>query len=82
MSALINRGALKDENEDYQGAIADYKTVLKLDKLEPEEKQQAYFNLGNTYLNLKDKKKACENWNKALDNGAEYAKERISEYCK
>ncbi len=68
VSALINRGGLKDENGDYQGAIADYETVLKLDKLEAEEKQQVYFNLGNTYFNLKDKKKACENWNKALEN--------------
>ena len=82
VSALINRGGLKDENGDYQGAITDYETVLKLDKLESEEKQQAYFNLGNTYFNLKDKKKACENWNKALENGAEYAKERINEHCK
>ena len=82
VSALINRGGLKDENGDYQGAIADYETVLKLDKLKAEEKQQAYFNLGNTYFNLKDKKKACENWNKALENGAEYAKERINEHCK
>jgi len=82
VSALINRGGLKDENGDYQGAITDYETVLKLDKLEQEEKQQAYFNLGNTYFNLKDKKRACENWNKALKNGAEYAKERINEYCK
>ena len=81
-SALINRGSLKDENEDYQGAIVDYETVLKLAKLEAEEKQQAYFNLGNTYFNLKDKKKACENWKKALENGAEYVKERINEHCK
>ena len=82
VSALINRGGLKDENGDYQGAIADYETVLKLDKLESEEKQQAYYNLGNTYYNLQDKKRACEYWNKALVNGAEYAKERINEYCK
>ena len=82
VSALINRGGLKDENGDYQGAIADYETVLKLDKLEAEEIQQAYFNLGNTYFNLKDKKRACVNWNKALENGAEYAKERINEQCK
>jgi len=82
VSALINRGGLKDENGDYQGAIADYETVLKLDKLEAEEKQQAYFNLGNTYFNLKNKKTACENWNKALKNGAVYAKERINEHCK
>lgn len=82
VDALINRGGLKDENGDYQGAIADYETVLKLDELEPKEKQQAYFNLGNTFFNLKDKMKACENWNIALENGAEYAKERILEHCK
>jgi tetratricopeptide (TPR) repeat protein len=79
--ALINRGGLKDENGDYQGAIADYETVLKLDGAEPEERQQAYFNLGNTYLNLKDKATACKNWNKALEHGAEYARKRISEHC-
>ncbi|WON94286.1 tetratricopeptide repeat protein [Sphingobacterium sp. UGAL515B_05] len=82
VSALINRGGLKDQNGDYQGAIADYETILKLDKLGQEAKQQAYFNLGNTYFNLRDKRRACENWNRALDNGAEYAKERINEYCK
>lgn len=81
VSALINRGGLKDNNGDYKGAIADYETVLKLDKLEAEGKQQAYFNLGNTYFNLKDKKAACENWNSALENGAEYAKERINKHC-
>lgn len=82
VSALINRGGLKDGNRDYQGAIADYETVLKLNPLEAEQKQQAYFNLGNTYFNLKDKKTACENWNKALENGAEYAKKRLNEHCK
>jgi tetratricopeptide (TPR) repeat protein len=73
---------VKDENGDYQGAIADYETVLKIDKLESEEKQQAYFNLGNTYFNLNDKKAACKNWKKAIENGAEYAQERINENCK
>lgn len=82
ISALLNRGGLKDENEDYQGAIEDYETILKIDNLEPEDKQSVYFNLGNTYYNLNDKNKACENWNKALKNGAEYAKERINEHCK
>ncbi len=81
VNALINRGGLKDENGDYQGAIADYETVLKLDTPDPEEKQQAYFNLGNTYLNLKDRTTACENWSKALEHGAEYARKRIIEHC-
>jgi len=81
-SALVNRGGLKDENGDYLGAIADYERVLQLEKAEIEDKQQAYFNLGNTKLNLKDKKGACENWKKALAIGADYAKERIEEHCK
>lgn len=81
ISALINRGRLRRKWR-LSRCNPDYETVLKLDKLEDEEKQQAYFNLGNTYFNLKDKKKACENWNKALQNGTEYAKERINEHCK
>lgn len=81
-SALINRGGLKDENGDYQGAIDDYQKVLQLDDSEIENKQQAYFNLGNTKFNLKDKIGACESWKKALESGAEYAKERMDEYCK
>ncbi|MDR2223217.1 MAG: hypothetical protein LBE34_10815 [Flavobacteriaceae bacterium] len=80
--ALINRGGLKYENGDYEGAIADYETVLRLERVGDRQQQQAYFNIGNTYLNLKDKNKACENWYKALNNGAEYANERIKEYCK
>ncbi|MEI6412585.1 MAG: tetratricopeptide repeat protein, partial [Bacteroidota bacterium] len=82
VSARMNRGALKDDNRDYQGAISDYEQVLKINNLEDKEKQQAYFNLGNTYLNLKDKTKACENWKKALEFGAEDAKEMIDKYCK
>jgi hypothetical protein len=31
---------------------------------------------------LKDKKGACENWKKALELGAEYAKEKIEKHCK
>lgn len=81
-SALINRGGLKDENRDYYGAIADYQKVLQIDNSEIENKQQAYFNLGNTKLNLNDKNGACENWKKAFELGAEYAKEKIDEYCK
>lgn len=81
-SALINRGGLKDENGDYQGAIEDYQKVLQIDNSEIENKQQAYFNLGNTKLNLKDINGACENWKKALELGAKYAKEKIDEYCK
>ncbi|WP_428232727.1 hypothetical protein [Flavobacterium sp.] len=55
---------------------------MQLDDSEIENKQQAYFNLGNTKFNLKDKNGACENWKKALELGADYAKDKIDEYCK
>jgi tetratricopeptide (TPR) repeat protein len=80
-SALINRGALKDENGDYLGAIADYEKVIQIENAEAEDLQQAYFNLGNTRLNLKDRNSACENWKKALELGADYAQERIDKFC-
>lgn len=80
-SALINRGILKDENQDYEGAIEDYNKVLALTKVDVESKQRASFNRGNTKLNLKDKKGAWEDWKKAFDLGAEYAKKRIDEHC-
>ena len=80
-SALINRGGLKDENGDYLGAIADYEKVIQIENAETEDLQQAYFNLGNTRLNLKDRNSACENWKKALELGADYAQERIDKFC-
>ena len=53
-----------------------------MDKVELENKQQAYFNRGNSKFNLKDNKGACDDWKKALDLGADYAKERFDEHCK
>ena len=82
VSSLTNRGSLKDENGDYSGAIDDYNKVLSINKVDLENKQQAYFNRGNSKFNLKDKKGACEDWKKALELGADYAKERLDEHCK
>lgn len=82
MSALTNRGSLKDENGDYQGAIEDYDKVLALDKVDLDNKQMAYFNRGNSKFNLNDKAGACADWTKALELGADYAKERLDEHCK
>lgn len=82
ISALTNRGSVKDENGDYEGAIADYDKVINLDNIDIEDKQMAYFNKGNSEFNLGNKAKACENWKKAYELGAEYALERINEKCK
>lgn len=80
--ALINRGSVKDENGDYAGAIEDYEKVLSLKNVELEDKQSVFYNLGNTMLNLGNKRDACKNWKQAYDLGADYADERINNYCK
>jgi tetratricopeptide (TPR) repeat protein len=82
LKAMINRGALKDENGDYEGALRDYDRAIGLagDK-HLDQKQRAYFNRGNTKFNLKDKPGACGDWRKAKELGADYAQERIDQYC-
>lgn len=81
IDAILNRGSVKDENGDYEGAISDYNLVLKADNLDDDNRQKAHFNRGNTYFNINQENKACEDWRKAREFGAEYADERISKYC-
>ena len=78
VDALVNRAATKDEHQDYQGAIEDYNTAIQLDP----DNHMAYFNRDNTRLNMGDKKLACIDWRQAKALGADYADERINEYCK
>lgn len=82
VSAYINRGALKDDNEDYQGAIEDYNKAIELAKDDIEDLRMAYFNRGNSKHNLKDPKGACSDWKKSLEIGADYAQEKINQFCK
>ena len=76
-SAIMNRGTVKDENGDYDGALEDYKRALEL---EPNN-AMTYFNIGNTMYNQQNKAKACENWKKAKELGADYAQDRIEQFC-
>lgn len=82
ISALTNRGSIKDVNGDFEGAISDYNSALKIKNIDLENKQMLTYNKGNTKLNMGDKIGACEDWNKALKLGAQYAKDRINQYCK
>jgi tetratricopeptide (TPR) repeat protein len=83
LAAITNRGGLRDNNGDHEGAIADYDLVIQLAKDDDlEHKKQAYFNRGNSKYNLKDQAGACADWQQALDLGAEYAADRIKQYCK
>jgi tetratricopeptide (TPR) repeat protein len=80
-SALLNRGSVKDDNGDYLGAISDYDTVIALSDADDLTKTRAYFNRGNTKLNLKDKSGACADWNEALKRGEQDAQALINKHC-
>jgi tetratricopeptide (TPR) repeat protein len=80
ITALINRGSLKADNGDQQGAISDYNTVIE-HASDTDQKAMAYFNRGNSRLELSDRAGACADWKKARDLGADYASERTKEYC-
>lgn len=80
-SAITNRGALKDDNGDYKGAIADYDLVLSLENIDEDHQKIAYFNRGNSKLTLGDKEGACKDWKTALKLGADYAIDRLNQYC-
>ena len=47
-NCLNNRGTLKDESNDYAGAIADYNRIIDSDKSSREDKQRALFDKGST----------------------------------
>jgi tetratricopeptide (TPR) repeat protein len=81
ISALTNRGSVKDENGDYEGAIEDYNKVINLENVDIGNKRMAYFNKGNSELNLGNKDRACENWKIAYELGADYALNRLNEMC-
>jgi tetratricopeptide (TPR) repeat protein len=80
-TALVNRGSLKDDHGDFQGAIEDYTRVIESAPDTDPNKAMAYFNRGNSRLNLTDEAGACEDWYKALKHGADYAQERIDAHC-
>jgi len=78
VDAIVNRAANKDEAEEYDEAIKDYRKAIQLDI----KNVMAYFNRGNSKFNIGDKKGACEDWKKAKELGADYAQDRIDDYCK
>jgi tetratricopeptide (TPR) repeat protein len=80
MSALVNRGSLKADNGDHQGAMSDYDMVIQ-HASDTDQKAMAYFNRGNSKLQLSDQAGACEDWKEARALGADYASARISEHC-
>lgn len=76
--AYINRAVNKYETGEYSAAIADFDKVLELDP----DNAMVYYNRGNTRYNDGDQAGACADWKKALELGADYAEERLAQYCK
>lgn len=81
-AALLNRGALKDDNGDHLGAIADYGTVIEIIPKDEITLQRAYANMANSFKALGDLEAACQNWKKAKELGADYVNALLAEYCK
>ncbi len=81
LSALINRGDIKDNHGDHHGAINDYDAVIASLSADLHSQQLAYFNRGNAKHNLKDLQGACADWKQAQALGANYAGERIQQCC-
>ena len=75
--AIVNRAANKDAAGEFAEAIVDYTAAIVL---EPNN-EMAYFNRGNSWFNLNNTKRACEDWHMAKKLGAEYAQQKISEHC-
>ncbi len=81
LSALINRGDIKDSHGDHHGAISDYDAVLASPTVGLDDQQMAYFNRGNAKNNLQDLHGACADWKQAQALGSDYAGERIKQCC-
>lgn len=60
--ALLNRGADKSALNDYNGAIKDYKLILRYDS----DNTLALMNIGNNYKRLKNYQKSVDYYSKAL----------------
>jgi tetratricopeptide (TPR) repeat protein len=66
--AYTARGVLKEDKEDWKGALADYNYALSIDSTFA----IAYDNRGSLYFNQGDYEKAIFNWEKAIQYKPDY----------
>lgn len=76
--AYINRGATLDDNGNFELAIEDYKSALKLSPNDI----IVTFNLGNSFFHLKQTDSACKYWYQAQSLGDTEVHIMIEKYCK
>lgn len=82
-SAWLNRGAIKDDMGDCQGALRDYRAVINLAAryVDKSVLQNALFNLGEINLELNNQAVACQYWRQSFESGSELAPIRLRQYC-
>lgn len=71
----LNRGALKDKLEDYDGAIADYTQATYIN----EKDSDAYYNRGLANAKKGLIRTAILDWRIAAEFGNERAKQKLNE---
>jgi tetratricopeptide (TPR) repeat protein len=76
--AYDSRQETKFAINDFKGCIEDCNIAIRLNP----ECTNSYFIRGRAYFKSGNKKKACEDWNKAGELGKAEAYEYISKYCK
>lgn len=85
--ALYDAGIASYRTKDFNQALAYFKQVTQLAKSTDKQKEQAYFNAGNTAVELKKLKEAIELYEAALginpnNEQAKYNLEKVKEMLK
>ena len=73
----LNRGNIYLKSKQYQLALKDYNYMLKLDSLS----QSGLIDRGITLYQIREKEKACMDWEKAMEAGSEIAKTYFQKHC-
>jgi len=76
--AWFNKAYARSLTSNHWQGISDFHKAIELNP----QFDQAYYNLGLTYLFLKEKNKACKNLGKAGELGYHNAWQVIERYCK
>ncbi|MBK8471739.1 MAG: hypothetical protein IPL33_05870 [Sphingobacteriales bacterium] len=76
-TAYYNRALIKQNFNDYRGAIEDYSMAVSID----EQYGEAYYNRGVCKQQLNYAQDACLDWQYAIKNGYDKASEMMTTYC-
>lgn len=72
-----DRGVIRRDSDDFEGAIADFKQAFALDS----SFTSACHNIGSIYMHTGNMTQACHYWRMASDLGDQDAKRLVDEYC-